>query len=649
MPIMLRCGGRGRRAAPAAHASRRAKDGFCATAPPSRPPADDGLVVDIEAQHLTSFNTTRDLDAALRPRMSSRTSLPARQDPPAQAIMLRGRAVRVGSYRFQAPEQESIDETKPVPPENDEDEDGPLGWPRISAEASLVSSMLERIEDCQVRCQRTFSRHRKRSTVLFDSMDKLVELLHDYEKLCTDELKWGYMVIQVDRIVSRTRALVDDVQRQTFMGRMTSFRSNGKQYDKVGSEIGDTIKDLRFSVSGWGPVERSSAHLEERDRKRRKIRQIPGPPRHFMGRRHLLDSIIAQLAADKNEVQLCILSGLRGNGKTAVANALVARVADKRPDAHFFADLLGGDVEIGTGDGARGRSSSAAAELTQGLYSNKNVNETMRTVIRAQGGAAELATSTQELQSMYHDVFSSRRTILMLENAIDAKQVQALLPRTGKCLVVVTSIRNLGDDATLRSKVTCAKNIAPLSESEGHQMLKSLDPRLKQEELLELTALCGCMPLALQVVGGALSIRPDVAPSKIIKKLRKEAEGGVVPSGELSRTIFDSLHVSYDLLTDGPTGSRAILQQLSVFPDTFDMRAAAAVLGLDEDMVQQHLGELLVNNLVELAPVEGRYHVRKVIREFAKSMRMQSQFKGEIQSKVFEERFMQVRPAMIPA
>ena len=100
--------------------------------------------------------------------------------------------------------------------------------------------------------------------------------------------------------------------------------------------------------------------------------------------------------------------------------------------------------------------------------------------------------------------------------------MNALLPRTGECLVIVTSIRNLSESIP---NLTVAERVGALSDPDAAQMLKLLVPRLMPADLAEISGLCGNMPLALQMVGGALSVRPDIAPSKLTK-----SAGGAAPS-----------------------------------------------------------------------------------------------------------------------
>ena len=167
--------------------------------------------------------------------------------------------------------------------------------------------------------------------------------------------------------------------------------------------------------------------------------------------------------------------------------------------------------------------SNLRRDLTEGNFQHLNVKECMRMVIRARTGSAQVldSASTTELQSLYHECFANKHNILVLENAIDPQQVQALLPRNGSCLVIVTSMRHVPVPGAVASE-----QIEPLSDADAHTMLKSIDARLQQSDLEELSSLCGNLPLALQVVGGALSLNPDIAPSKMARKLRKGGGGG---------------------------------------------------------------------------------------------------------------------------
>jgi hypothetical protein len=536
--------------------------------------------------------------------------------------------------------------------------------------------------------QQDLRRHRKKSGALVDAVDRMMELMRDFEKLCTDEDKWRLLVHEVERCTDRVRSLITEFQEQTYVQRVTNFRSNTSNFDSLTEEIGQTIRTLKLSLAGTGGAGLAASlrysELGNPDRETVRaaaVRQIPVMNGGFFGREDVMRRLMTALDASTDSRKICVLSGLRGSGKTVVATELASRLAEDYPDSHFFADLLpwkdggGGMDSVSRLSGAFERSTSAEdmgpmvlrsdsnlrRDLTEGNFQHLNVKECMRMVIRARTGSALVldSASTTELQSLYHECFANKFNILVLENAIDPQQVQALLPRNGSCLVIVTSMRHVPVPGAVASE-----QIEPLSDVDAHTMLKSIDARLQQSDLEELSSLCGNLPLALQVVGGALSLNPDIAPSKMARKLRKGGgggagggighhqpggQGGVLPSphhqggqhqqhstslyglgpsGDLARTLYGTLRVSYEFLSDGPRGARETLQQLSVFADTFDLPAAEAVLMMGSDEVEEHVSELLVNNMLEKAAALGgraeghyRYRMRAVVREFAISMR----------------------------
>ena len=611
--MALGCGSR-----PPAENERRKKkqkkEPPCASAP--RATSDDSPrneQASMAARHLTTYTDSEHMQKSLRPQSRKHGNRARRVSRPDMRRSLNKKALiaRTASHLPEAL-QAQIEKTK------------------LELD-TLIKQDLER--------------QRKKSRSLVLSVEQLLALLEAFEELCTDEDKWRYLVYEVDRCMKNVRDLISGFQQQSMLKRAVAFRQNSSNYNELTLDIGETIRTLKISLSGAGPGLRAASRAHpDHHVAAAAVRQIPQVTRGFVGRGDLLSHLSERIASSTDSRKVCVLSGLHGVGKTDVAVALANEWAEEYPDAHFFADLmpskddaeLVGSVRRLSGSFRRRSSadhsfiiktdSNLATELTEGRFESLNVSETMRMVVRARvGDAAALAdASATELRALYHDVFCTTKNILILENAIDPEQVNALLPRTGDCLVIVTSIRNLSESIP---NLTAAERVGALSDPDAAQMLKLLVPRLMPADLAEISGLCGNMPLALQMVGGALSVRPDIAPSKLTKQMRKGAEEG----------LHGSLRVSYEFLTDGASGSRATLQQLSVFPETFDVAAAQAILDLDQETTEEHLGELLVNHFIEHAPpVEGRYRMREVIKQFALSMRGQGW-----STKIYEEKYMQ--------
>ena len=689
---------------PRSNKQQRSARSACASAP-RESPRDEGDGPTQEDRHLSTFTDTK--------QMQSRLSERHRRPSHARSVRFAERERRQSEPATGGRTSLELG-TRARYPSSGGDADG--------RESQLPVVLIGQIEATKqaldTLIQQDLRRHRKKSGALVTSVDRMMELMRDFEKLCTDEGKWRFLVLEVERCIQRVRRLITEFQQQSYLQRATNCCANTNSFDSLTAEIGQTILTLKLSLTGTMGAGYAAAtlrysemaHSQNRETIRAAaVRQIPAMNGKFVGRDNLMQRLMSALEASADNRKICVLSGLRGSGKTAIATELASRLATEYPDSHFFADLLprkdsalgGGGMDsvsrlsgaverasdVEDGSSIRLRSdSNLRRDLSAGTFQSLNVRETMRMVIRARTGSAAVldSASTTELQSLYHECFANKHNILVLENAIDAQQVQALLPHNGSCLVIVTSMRHMTVPG-----VTVAEQIEPMSDVDAHAMLKNIDARLQQSDLEDLSSLCGNLPLALQVVGGALLLNPDIAPSKMARKLRKgnsgggqarQGQGGVLPSphhrddgqhhsvygigpsGELARTLYGTLSVSYEFLSAGPRGSRETLQQLSVFADTFDLSAAEAVLNMESDEVEEHVSELLVNNMLEKGAALGgraeghyRYRMRPVVREFAISMRGksggqqaqqgqgqggQSGGQGQIRTKLYEERFM---------
>ena len=121
-----------------------------------------------------------------------------------------------------------------------------------------------------------------------------------------------------------------------------------------------------------------------------------------------------------------------------------------------------------------------------------------------------------------------------------------------------------------------------------------------------LAKLCGYLPLALRLAGSALAERRTLTPADYVKRL-EDAQTRL-------ELVEASLSLSYDLLSED-------LQQawcaLAVFPDTFDLAAAAAVWNVEKNLAQDQLDELVRYSLVEWNETAQRARLHDLARLFA--------------------------------
>ena len=304
------------------------------------------------------------------------------------------------------------------------------------------------------------------------------------------------------------------------------------------------------------------------------LHQLPSPPAHFTGRTHELERL-APLLAQGGAVTAGV-RGMGGVGKTALAIVLAHQVKDRYPDAQFFLDLQGASAQPLT----------AAAALVR--------------IITSFQPEAKLPDDEAQLQSIYLSLLHEKRALIVLDNAPQDVVLDRLTPPPGSALLVTSRF-----NVKLRGVQT-----VPLDE---------LPPDKAREYLLKVTAriggyadelarLCGYLPLALELVAGALQVREELEPADYARRLERQ------PLRELD-TVAAAFAVSYGLL-DAAQQER--WRALAVFPNTFDQRAAAAVWALDDaDETLDALSALKGYSLIGYDAATRRWRLHDLARLFA--------------------------------
>ena len=308
------------------------------------------------------------------------------------------------------------------------------------------------------------------------------------------------------------------------------------------------------------------------------LHQLPSPPADFTGRTAELAELLA--AVKDGGATISGLRGMGGIGKTALALVLAQRLKDKYPDAQFFIDLKGarqkGDVPL--------TPAQAMAKVIQEFYPKEKLPE-----------------DEAQLNKIYCSVLDGKRVLLLMDNALDDKQVQPLIPPPGS-LLLVTSRQHFHLPGLF------CKNLDTLPEKDACALLCKIAPRIG-DKAGEIAKLCDYLPLALRLAATALADRADISPVEYLKRLGDAKQ-------RLS-LVEASLALSYDLLS--PELQR-FWRMLAVFPDSFDHSAAAAVWWEDlekADDAKDRLSDLLARSLMEWDETTGRYRLHDLARLFA--------------------------------
>jgi len=328
-------------------------------------------------------------------------------------------------------------------------------------------------------------------------------------------------------------------------------------------------------------------------------RQLPAPPRLFVGRAaelaQLDKALDAQVSADGAMI-VSAISGVGGIGKTWLALRWAHQRLDRFPDGQLHVNLRGFD--------SAGHPMSPQAAV--------------RGFLGALGIArAAIPAELDARVGLYRSLVAHRRMLIMLDNARDTAQVAPLLPGSSACTVLVTSRNRL--PGLVASYGAQPVTLDALAEPETRALLAA---RVRAERLnaepdavAELLAYCGGLPLALSVVAGRANVHPAFPLAELASELRDATTRlGALDEGDPSVSLPEVLSWSYHALT-AQQSSVFLLLGLAPGAD-IALPAVASLTALPVERVRGVLRELENVSLV-LEHVPGRYRMHDLVRLYA--------------------------------
>ncbi|MFF3449863.1 tetratricopeptide repeat protein [Streptomyces sp. NPDC002667] len=277
-----------------------------------------------------------------------------------------------------------------------------------------------------------------------------------------------------------------------------------------------------------------------------------------------LDTIAGRKAP---RARVLLIAGKPGSGRTALAASLAAQVAESYPNGVL------------------------SARLTEPDGTPVPTEATARELLTALGLTAPPGAGADELCERLREALAIRRAVLLLDDAADAEQVDALLPDSPDCLVVAVSGGPLTGIADVRPCTLGGLDTKSALELLGHftgSVRITVDP-LAAEGLVEL---CAGQPTALVLAGGWLAARPSAAVADLAKQLRTEGGDGS-PMERVFRLSYASL----------PGGAARMLRLLSLAPaGLVDPHTASALAGCSVQSAHTMLDEFVGLRLLRAVP-----------------------------------------------
>lgn len=247
---------------------------------------------------------------------------------------------------------------------------------------------------------------------------------------------------------------------------------------------GGNAKQVNVAGDNFGPIYLGPQHA------RRHVHQLPAAPADFCGRLGLVAQVRRRLI-DGAGPRVVNLYGIPGVGKSALALRLAHTLsAEHYPDHQLYFDLREYD-DLGGHDQRQG----TTYDLLGGA------------LVALGTAAAEVPSGRGPRAAAYRSALSADRTLVMIDNASTAAEVEPLLPGHFRSAVIITSWAPVTDLPGVQ-----AVAVQVLGDDEAIDMLQAVSGRVVRDAdravAGEIVRGAGHLPLALRIAGGLLKARP---------------------------------------------------------------------------------------------------------------------------------------------
>lgn len=327
--------------------------------------------------------------------------------------------------------------------------------------------------------------------------------------------------------------------------------------------------------------------------------QLPIDLPAFVGRAAQLAR--ADLVLDCNgemptTINVSVITGMAGVGKSTFAVHWAHRVAPRFPDGQLYINLRGFDP-VGL---------PIAPDRAQ------------RTILESLGvDPLSLPQNADALAACYRTRLAGRRVLLLLDNARDAQQVRPLLPAGPGCMVIVTSRNRLSGLIATDGARPIHLDVLSVTEARDFLVRRLGADRVAREPAAvdEIIEHCARLPLALSIAAARALTRSAFPLATLAGELADgQSRLNTLSDTDAATDVRAVFSWSYHALT--PAAAR-LFRLIALHPGSDSSLAAAASLaGLTVPHTHQLLTELAHAHLVD-EPVPGRYAPHDLLRSYA--------------------------------
>lgn len=301
---------------------------------------------------------------------------------------------------------------------------------------------------------------------------------------------------------------------------------------------------------------------------------LPPDPPDFCGRSGELTSI-----CDDAQPQTHVIVGMPGVGKTALAVRGAHELTSRYPDAQLYLRLAAHDPVM---------PALSTAEALSLLLKMIGVP------------APRIPRTVAERAALWRAELADRRAVIVLDDALDVRQVRALLPASGSCRVLITA------RSSLPGLTARYLRLGVLPPAEATALFARVAGQEMDERARRAALRCDGLPLAIRLT--ASRVRRDAGNDPLAVP---DPDGPAAWAADAG--VFGAFDMSYTKLT---AEQQLIFRRLGWHPGERISESAAAHLA-DRPLhdLRPALAVLRDNHLIEPAGA-GAYRFHDLIRSY---------------------------------
>jgi DNA-binding SARP family transcriptional activator/tetratricopeptide (TPR) repeat protein len=358
---------------------------------------------------------------------------------------------------------------------------------------------------------------------------------------------------------------------------LSAYQEFGTRMISSGLEPPPEMRDVYVAILRHDPAIRSPKTMPESVPP---VCTLPPAAPGFVGRARE----IAVLTQTETHPSVVIIEGMSGIGKTALAVRAGALAAQRYPDAQLYLNL--GPV-------------SAAFRPVDALRD-------LLLVLGLEPGGT-LAACRQQ----WCDVLTSRRMVVVLDDAPAPGDIRPLIPDSGDCLIIVTSNRRCdwAPHEVLR--------LEPLPEQDAAALFATITGVSGESEQLSVAAgLCGGSPLVIELAATRLRELGMSGIDDLLRDLGALRDGHGAPE-----PMNSHLNATFDLVyRELPTAVQQLFRYRGASPGRdVTARSAAALAEISIEAATAGLRALRDRYLLE-EKAPDRYEFHDLIRSYASAL-----------------------------